>query len=193
MAERVIYIMRHGKTEWNAAQKIQGRKDSPLLEESLKAAREIGVYLKNRDIQKVFTSPLGRARCTAETVCQYLGLPYQENDLLMECDHGSCEGMSLEQVREKMPGFFITRELDKWLVRWPGGESYSDISERAERFIATELSIQQNILIVGHEMINKCILGVLLHWGRTETMKFKQSNCELIRVSAGEMEVVCFK
>ena len=64
----VIYIIRHGVTEWNALKKVQGIADIPLAEEGILLARETGRALRDVPFDLCFTSPLSRARRTAELV-----------------------------------------------------------------------------------------------------------------------------
>ena len=63
-----LYILRHGKTQWNALRKVQGAADIPLAEEGISLARKVGETLKDVPFDLCFSSPLKRARQTAELV-----------------------------------------------------------------------------------------------------------------------------
>ncbi len=192
MAERIVYIMRHGQTVWNLEHRIQGRKDSALLPESLLAAKRAAAYLAGQSIDKVFSSPLPRANQTADIVCGALGLPHSSSLLLLECDHGKCEGMIREQIDIRMPEFSKARKADKWVTPWPDGEAYADVYCRAERFAATELEEAKRYLIIAHEMINKCLAGALLHWEHDRIMCFKQRNTELLVINGTDLMTYVF-
>lgn len=189
MAEKVIYIMRHGQTVWNREHRIQGRKDSALLPESLLAVQRAAEYLAGQGIDKVFSSPLPRASCTADIVCGILGLPNMNTPLLLECDHGRCEGMIREQVDVQMPEFYRARRTDKWATPWPDGEAYEDVYRRAEQFAAAELEVGQKYLVIAHEMVNKCLVGALLQWQHDRIMDFKQTNTELLVIHGSDLMI----
>lgn len=190
MDEQVIYIMRHGKTVWNSEGRIQGRKDSPLLVESIEDSKKIADFLSKCQIERVFSSPLGRTITTARIVCDRLGLTYEVNDCLQECNHGQFEGMSLEEIKDKYTSFFQAREQNKWSTRWPDGESYEDVYARAQQFIKDKLPLVQRCLIVGHEGINKCILGALMQWQPQKIIQIRQKNNELFVVEANKWSIV---
>lgn len=192
MVEPIYYIMRHGKTEWNLHKRIQGRNNSPLLSESLILSRKMANYLLQcAKLNKIFVSPLGRAVETAEIICGVLGIGYIKNDLLMECNHGICEGMRLDEVKEVMPSFVSSRESDKWNTPWPQGESYADVFLRAEIFVR-QLTMNDSVLIVGHEMFNKCLAGCLLNWRIEKILSFRQKNNELIKISGLGLQMISF-
>ena len=182
MMRKQIFLMRHGRTLWNIEGKLQGRMNSPLLESSISITKNIALYLKeNHLIEKVYCSPLQRCVDTTQIIDEILQIGYEQRDALMECDMGLCEGLSWQVAEEKFPDFFMLRNNDKWNTPWPNGESYEDVFCRAKDFFL-QLCDDKNILIIGHEMFNKCFLGACLDWNSNEIMSFRQSNHELLIV-----------
>jgi len=179
MKKHNIFLMRHGKTEWNIEGKLQGRKNSSLLDSSKSTAKLIAQYLANQHlIEKVYCSPLLRCVETAQIVCDILGIAFEMQDELMECDMGECEGLTWQETKEQFPIFFTEREGNKWITAWPNGESYQDVFIRAKGFLQ-EFPHNEDILLIGHEMFNKCFMGAYLNWTPDQIISAYQANHEL--------------
>jgi broad specificity phosphatase PhoE len=141
MSGPVIYYIRHGETEWNAAGRFQGSQDIPLNDLGRKQAVQAGNILGDllgRDQLDAsglpfVASPLGRARETMELLRGSLDLPpdrYSIDDRLREIGYGHWEGLVLPEMQASDPELFATRENDKWGVAPPGGESYASVTIR---------------------------------------------------------------
>ena len=89
----MLYIMRHGKTEWNALHKIQGRTDIPLNEEGRLMAEKAWEEYKNLHIDVCYCSPLIRAVETAQIVLKNRDIPIIKDERLMEMSFGDYEGI----------------------------------------------------------------------------------------------------
>ena len=89
----MLYIMRHGKTEWNAMHKLQGRMDIPLNEEGREMAEKAREEYKNLNIDICYCSPLVRAKETAEIVLRGRNIPILTDDRLVEMSFGEYEGV----------------------------------------------------------------------------------------------------
>lgn len=158
MAAPVIYYVRHGQTEWNAAGRLQGHRDVPLNErgrrQALAAAGILRGLLAERQHQPerlpFVASPLGRARQTMELLRGALGLApgdYALDDRLREVAYGDWEGSTLPEARAMSPEIFAARERDKWSVAPPGGESYADLTARVRGWLAT---LTGDAVVVAH-------------------------------------------
>jgi broad specificity phosphatase PhoE len=136
-----IYYIRHGETEWNAQGRLQGVQDIPLNDlgrrQSLDAGRILtGLFSEDgRDTASTpfVASPLGRARQTMELVRGVLKLPlsgYAIDDRLREIGYGQWEGSTLAEMQTKAPDLFAQRQIEKWTVSPPGGETYVSVQAR---------------------------------------------------------------
>jgi probable phosphoglycerate mutase len=141
MPKPVLYYVRHGLTEWNRQQRLQGRHDVPLIAEGRIQATRCGEILRALlardgrvpgDLVYV-SSPLVRARETMELVRAALGLPAAEYDVdarLAEIAFGDWEGLTYEDVIARDGDVVAKRERDKWGFLPPGGESYAQVTAR---------------------------------------------------------------
>jgi broad specificity phosphatase PhoE len=86
---------------------------------------------------------------------------------LNELDVGDCEALTYEQIQEKFPKEFALRDQDKYHYRYPRGESYEDLVNRLEPVIM-ELERQDNVLVICHQAVSRCILAYFLDKPQSE-------------------------
>lgn len=131
-----LYIMRHGETSWNALKKIQGIADIPLNEKGRALAEKTGEALKNVKFDLVITSPLRRARETAQLVVRDREIPWIVDDRIQEICFGVMEGTQessreCPEFAENLRKFFA----DPWNYQAPeNGESLPEVCERTKAF-----------------------------------------------------------
>ncbi len=141
MAETLpmIYLARHGETEWSLSGQHTGLSDIPLTARGERNARQLGTRLAGLKISHVFTSPLKRASRT----CELAGFGAQavvDNDLV-EWDYGDYEGKTTADIRRERPGWQIFRD------GCPNGESLANIGSRADRVIARIRALHSDALV----------------------------------------------
>lgn len=154
---RPIYLVRHGQSEYNLEDRIGG--DSDLTEEGREFAKRLKAFIQNEipNSEKelcVWSSTMKRAIQTSESIpcVQYIRWRTME-----EINGGICDGMSYNEIAEKMPGEFLARQEDKLRYRYPRGESYEDVIRRVEP-VLIELERQRKpILVVAHRAILRCL------------------------------------
>lgn len=154
---RSIYLTRHGESECNLQGKIGG--DSELSERGREYAKALAKFIDEQQIPRlrVWTSQLKRTIQTAKGI-----KALQERwKALNEIDAGICEEMTYELIQEKYPEEFARRDQDKFHYRYPKGESYEDLVSRLEPVIM-ELERQENVLVVGHQAVLRCLLAYFL-------------------------------
>ena len=93
--------MRHGQTAWNKEEVFRGRTDIPLDETGLREAELAAEYFRPIHLQAIYSSPLSRARQTAQKIAQFHALEAQPLDGIIDMSFGSWEGQSLREVEEK--------------------------------------------------------------------------------------------
>ena len=154
----LIYILRHGTTEWNSLHKIQGRTDILLDDLGREMARQTGERLKERGIRfdKVYSSPLKRAVRTAELITP--GCRIVTDERLIEMDYGPYEGASLTEPPAEIITFFSDFKNNP---APEGMESLASVVERAGAFLEDIRDLSGNILISTHAIAMKGLLEYL--------------------------------
>uniref|UniRef100_A0A3Q3WWH2 6-phosphofructo-2-kinase domain-containing protein n=1 Tax=Mola mola TaxID=94237 RepID=A0A3Q3WWH2_MOLML len=154
---RSIYLCRHGESELNLVGRIGG--DSGLSPRGAKFASALGAYMRGQSIRdlKVWASHMKRTIQTAEA----LGVQYEQWKALNEIDAGVCEEMTYEEIQENCPEEFALRDQNKYRYRYPKGESYEDLVQRLEPVIM-ELERQENVLVICHQAVMRCLLAYFL-------------------------------
>ena len=154
----VLYYVRHGETDFNAEQRLQGRQDTVLNARGRSQAKDSGellrgLFARNRRDPSDFVyvaSPLRRTRETMEILRPQLGLaphPYTTDDRLLEISYGAWEGLTLPEIETRMPGLLAERERDKWDFVPPDGESYREMAARISDWYA---SLTRDTVVAAH-------------------------------------------
>ena len=135
----MIYLVRHGQTEFNRERRIQGHVDSPLTELGVRQARAVGRLLADliRDPAgwRVVSSPLGRAHATARIVAARLGgLPVQLDDRLKEMSWGAHDGRLRSELEAEHPETFARTG---WAFDASAGETYEQVAQRVGDWLAS--------------------------------------------------------
>ena len=156
----MIYIVRHGQTEKNKANVLQGRSDVPLNEVGIRQAEDVRDRFRSLGIQfdKVYTSPLIRAVQTAKIIAE--GASPMIEGRLIEMDYGPYEGMDLAQPAPEVMAFF----QDFVHISTPEGmEALSAVVARLGTFLEEirEEAVSQNILLSTHAIAMKGALEYL--------------------------------
>src|SRR3954454_12108758 len=135
-----VWLLRHAETEWSRDGRHTGRTNVPLTGEGRDRARALRERIAGRPFALVLSSPLSRARETAELA----GLTPQLRDDLLEFDYGDYEGITTAQIREQRPDWYLWRDGS------PGGESADDVGRRVDRVIEEALGADGDVALVAH-------------------------------------------
>ena len=141
----MILFARHGQTAPNRAGQLLGRADPPLTGQGEAQAARLAAAVAAMEPGVVFSSPLARARATADAIAMRCGLPVVVDELLVEVDYGEWEGRSFTD--------FDADQLTRWRTDEafapPGGESLADVTARAAAFCERELD-DRLVVAVSH-------------------------------------------
>ncbi|QIE56320.1 histidine phosphatase family protein [Pikeienuella piscinae] len=138
--EHPFYFLRHGETTWNAIGKTQGQLDAPLSDLGRRQAANAAAIMAREQVTRIVSSPLSRARHTAEAVAETTGAEISFDPELMEFHAGELQG--------KPRGENVSEYFEK---RWdpPGGETFAVFAARAWAALARAAS-EPGVLIVCH-------------------------------------------
>lgn len=148
----ILYVVRHGQTEWNLEHRCQGISDIPLTDKGRESAKELYPLVSTLDIDLVFASPLSRAIETAKLLVNN-EIPINIDDRLLERDWGMNEGMKVDDVDQ----------IDCWDVilntNVQGIERVQDFMKRISEFIE-DIKVRypdKNVLVVAHSAVLRVI------------------------------------
>lgn len=154
MTKTTIGILRHGQTDWNIDFRLQGVTDIPLNETGISQARDAAEVIDPNEWDLILTSPLSRARATAEIVAEVNGFAEAVIEpLLLERSFGEAEGMMHEEWRAKYADTNVV----------PGGESLAELEARANLLLETLATRYrgQKVLAVSHGALIRILLRIV--------------------------------
>ncbi|MCL1817333.1 MAG: histidine phosphatase family protein [Spirochaetaceae bacterium] len=196
-AEVDFFLLRHGKSEGNAKDIVQGHMDFPLSEEGKEQAKKTADHLADKNIRAVLCSPLSRAAQTAAIVAAQAGLaPPRPLPELMEMDTGAYTGLTLDQAREKYPAMWPRFQAASW-EGVDGAETINALRTRAGA--AWRIMIREAAALAEAEAAGEARIGILcvthagfLQWlikapdnGASWFPLFPMGHCGLYQLSVG--------
>jgi broad specificity phosphatase PhoE len=179
--KKVIFLIRHGNTEFNKKKLFRGHFDVPLDNAGIKQAEETGKFLKVINFDVIFSSPLSRAFKTADIINKY-----QENsvevikeDGFMDLNFGDWEGRGYDEVKSEYPEIFNRWMREPYKASIPKGEMLYDAQSRSwETLKGIVANNAGSILaIVTHRIINKLLISKMLDIGESGIWKINQDSC----------------
>lgn len=182
-----IYIARHGQNEDNANGVLNGHRDLPLTGKGREQAVELadGVKQLNLGIKTVVSSPLIRARTTAEIVAKKLQLDVHVEQMLIERDFGVMTGKPVVDVEKLCAPKIVKAENITYFLEPAGGETFPNLIGRAYEFLTlARRKYEEPALFVTHGDIGKMLYAAYydLPWMHLLT-QFHFGNCDLLELS----------
>lgn len=148
-----ILFVRHGESTWNAQGRYQGRRDPPLSPRGVAQAQALAAHLQKVKIGAILSSPLQRALGTANVCADAANLSVRVDESLTEICHGEWEGELLADVARRWPDMLAQWRDDPTLVRFPGGETLDEVSQRLSSFVRRASTYEAPLLVVTHDVI----------------------------------------
>jgi probable phosphoglycerate mutase len=148
-----IYLARHGETEWSLNGRHTGRTDLPLTPNGENGGRKLGERLKSITFSHVYSSPLSRARRTAE----FAGFTPEIDPDLLEWNYGDYEGQTSADIRKQAPTWSLFHH------GCPGGESPEEIAARGNRLIKRLMRLNGNVICFAHGHILRVLAARWIH------------------------------
>lgn len=168
----VVYLVRHGATEWNHSKRAQGLADIALNGAGRRQALETARRFKEVPLAAVFSSDLRRAADTATAIAEAQGLSVMTDERFREIDQGEWEGLEVEEIGRRWPQLWgPARHYSKR----PGGESPQEVRVRSLAGLkdAVRTYTEGNIVIVSH--------GGTIRWLAAEALGYDDRRSARIR------------
>ncbi len=175
-----FWFLRHGETDWNTKDLSQGNVDIPLNQNGLAQARSAALLLRGRGIVTILSSPLSRARVTADIVGETLGLPVAVEENLREVSFGIKEG----------------QPMGDWFAPWvaghytpEGAESFDQLTRRSVAVINRCIVRPPLVLVVAHGAVFRALRGAMGHEPNVRTRNAVPVWCEPPKDGAGKWAI----
>lgn len=187
----MLYIMRHGKTDWNVLHKLQGRTDIPLNDDGRKMAEKAAESYKDVHFDICYCSPLSRAKETAQILLKGRDIPIICDDRLKEMSFGKYEGtessfLTDKKLKASESQVNILFEAPEQYKAPDDGESFEELYKRTGDFlrevIEPALKEKKDILIVGHGAMNSSIICQIRNIDIKHFWDAGIENCKLIKL-----------
>lgn len=160
----VIYLARHGQTEFNCEDRFCGQSDSPLtkvgIEEAHRNGRALSTHVGASDPLRLVSSPMARALETARIIRSELGRsqqPIETDARLREISFGAWEGLTIPDIKSRYGGAWERRLGNKWTYAPPGGESYATVARRVGSWLC---EAHGPMLVVTHGVVDRIMRGL---------------------------------
>ena len=196
----LLYIVRHGETDWNKRHKVQGRTDIPLNDYGRRLAEETAEGMHDIPLDLAYSSPLLRAKETAQIILRDRNIPLCEDERLQEISFGSYEGLFCggEQADEKSEEFNRFFNDTANYIPPADGETISQLYERTGDFLremeGRKDLAEKNILVSTHGAAMTSLLNRIR--GNLSTEHFWKDevppNCSvtLVEIKDGKAEIL---
>ncbi|REL37559.1 histidine phosphatase family protein [Rhodohalobacter sp. SW132] len=173
-----LFIIRHGETDFNRKQMLQGRGiDAPLNATGQKQALQIAAALEKEEVGKIVASSMMRSIQTAQPLASKLGMPIESFEDLDEMDFGDFEGKRKTEVLEEIERIHTEWASGNVSLKIPGGESPEEVFKRADSRIKTLLDGKDDSqVMILHSRLIRILLSEWLGYGLKNMHKIEHSN-----------------
>lgn len=183
----MIYLVRHGESQANISKRFSGITDVELSQLGREQAKEAGKILKDKTIHYIFSSPLKRAKNTAEIIADGIGFNKEIiiDKSLTEVNFGIFENLTWEEIVEQ-----YAEESQTWIefkhkYKFPKGEGYDDIILRISDFFD---NVPDNSLIATHYGVIQSVLLYFEIVDDTTLWDYNISNCDILIINNKKLE-----
>jgi broad specificity phosphatase PhoE len=179
VGQRLVYLVRHGATDWNQAGRIQGQLDVPLNAEGRAQAQLVAQRLVSVAATALYSSDLLRAYETAQIIGQATGLAVIQKPGLREMHFGTWQGLTVQQIRERDPEIYAARRENPYEVPPPGGQTWQQFYQQAVRTLHDILqeTDAQRLIVATHSGVCTVLGLEALGLGYTGKRTFGNANC----------------
>jgi broad specificity phosphatase PhoE len=174
-----ILLIRHGETAWNREKVFRGVYDIPLNENGRLQAGLLAEAMAPCTIDAAYTSPLSRARETAQIALAPQGIEAADHEGLTDFNYGDWTGLSEGLVAQKWPREYSRWMIEPYAVHPPGGDTLQDVLDRAFECVEklSEDHAGQTIALFAHRVVNKLLILGMLTLGVERFAFIRQDNC----------------
>lgn len=185
----MIYLLRHGQTNYNHEGRMQGQLESQLTERGMAQAQAMADLLKTEITDtagwRLLASPLKRTRQSAAIVGATLGLEVEIEPALIEVGCGVWEDRLYADLAKEHPQAFAGRD---WFFQAPDGERFEDVDGRVRPWLAAQPPEPRKLIAVAHGVSGSLLRGAYLGLSREETLSQDMPQDAIFRLAEGTVQ-----
>ena len=190
----LVYFVRHGQTDWNAENRLQGQADIELnalgREQATENGRRLAGLIADPQAFDFVASPMKRTRATMELVRAAMGLDphaYRTDPRLVEVNFGAWQGFTYAELEQQHPGISGKRSLDKWdyLPSGEGAESYQMLYERIKPWFE---ELDRDTVCVTHGGVIRALFRLVEKISREEAASLDTPQDRVLRLRESHLE-----
>jgi broad specificity phosphatase PhoE len=178
-----LFLVRHGRTLGNVQRVLVGSTDIPLDELGVQQAELVGIHLAGAvKADVLLSSPLQRARVTAQAIGDRMGLTPVIRPNLAEWNFGSAEGLSFEVLAQQHPDIAVRfADIEDFDVGWPGGETRREFHDRVFNEFVSILHAYEShtLIVVAHGGVFGSLLAQIQGNSPNDWMQYNIHNCSI--------------
>lgn len=183
----IVYLARHGQSEWNNQSRITGQLDPGLSAKGEQQSQALARCLAGEALVAIYASSLQRTAATAQPTATDHALPITRLAALDEIHLGVLQGRHRDERDPEAQAIWAQWVAEPWTYRVPGGERFDEFAERVEQALQGILQRHagRRILVVGHRATNRVLLGLMLGWPRARWHELRLRNKYFYRLGLG--------
>lgn len=187
-----LLLIRHGETAANAERRVQGHLDVPLSGRGLRESERLAGRVAELPVAALYSSPLRRARQTADAIAEQLSLEIEERDELMERDVGALSGLVWDEVMERYPEFIRARAEPNPTIDVPGYELDDAFNLRVHTVLEAIIARhpEQTVAVVTHGGViaSFCRQTLQIEAGRPAPFDIGNGSINVFDIQDGEFD-----
>lgn len=178
-----LILVRHGETSWNDELKLQSHTDNPLNQKGIKNVEKTAEFLKDEKFDFIISSPLIRAKKTAEIINQNHNLEIEIDERITERDFGKLDGMNYLEFPEKILEISKENSWEKYEI-----EKMEDFINRIDSFLKFlfENYFNKSVLVTAHSSALKMLISIIINEPFGEFSKRKKKNASVTIIEFDE-------
>ncbi|WP_336636653.1 histidine phosphatase family protein [Lysinibacillus fusiformis] len=195
--QQMIYLLRHGETEYNTQGRYQGQLDSPLTvlgrEQVQQNARMLKTFIGHAHDWKIISSPLGRAVESTEILCETIGYDYNKVEFdqrLTEVAVGQWAGLKMSDIQQTWPDLLTNTDAFNWYFHAPDGESYEAVVSRLSSWL-NEIQHYPKVVVVSHGLTGRILRGIYARLHKEDALQLEVSQDVFFKLANQEVTRIC--
>jgi len=195
--QQMIYLLRHGETDYNTQGRYQGQLDSPLTELGKEQVQQNALMLKtfigDANDWKIISSPLGRAVQSTEILCETIGYDRKNveyDQRLTEVAVGQWAGLTMPDIQQSWPDLLTNTDAFNWYFHAPDGESYEAVASRLSTWFE-DIQHHPKVIVVSHGLTGRILRGIYAGLHKEDALKLEVSQDVFFKLANQKITRIC--